>query len=64
MNNIYLGIAGIVSHDENTTKNYNELLEKLGTEGMLMQFERWVNAEELEQVIQFTKDNLMHNKIK
>lgn len=64
MSKIYLGIAGIVSHDEDTNVEYNKLLAVLGTEGMLMQFERWSDTDTIRQVIEFAKDNLFENDIK
>jgi hypothetical protein len=64
MSKIYLGIAGIVSHDEDTTAEYNKLLKVLGTEGMLMQFERWADTDTIKEVIEFAKDNLFENDIK
>lgn len=64
MDKTYLGIAGIVSHDEDTNVEYNKLLAVLGTEGMLMQFERWSDTDTIRQVIEFAKDNLFENDIK
>ena len=54
----YLGISGVVSHDKKDVEEYNKLLNLMGAEGMLIQFERWVDAEQLSEIIQFTKDNL------
>lgn len=56
-----LGISGIVSHSEQDTTSYNKLLKILGTEGMLMQFERWMDADQLSEIIQFAIDNLNEN---
>jgi|LakMenEpi03Aug12_release.lakeMendotaPanAssembly.Ray.scaffolds.fasta_scaffold1488062_2 hypothetical protein len=64
MSKIYLGIAGIVSHDEHTTTEYNKLLKVLGTEGMLMQFERWADTDTIREIIEYAKDNLFENNIK
>lgn len=59
-----LGVAGVSSHTEKNVNEYNKLLNILGVEGMLIQFERWIDEEELEQIIQFAKDNLRENGIK
>lgn len=59
----YLGISGVVSHDDKDAKEYNTLLELLGTEGMLIQFERWIDGNDLSEIIKFTKDNLYENGI-
>jgi len=64
MSKIYLGVAGIISHDEDTNAEYNKLLEVLGAEGMLMQFERWADTETIREVIEFAKENLFENDIK
>lgn len=56
-----LGIAGIISHNEQDTHEYNNLLQTIGVDGMLMQFERWIDAEQLSDIIQFAKDNLKEN---
>lgn len=58
-----LGIAGIVSHDQLDTQEYNRLLGVLGMEGMLMVFERWMDAEDLKSVISSAKDTLTDNGI-
>lgn len=58
-----LGIAGIVSHDQCDTQEYNRLLKVLGVEGMLMVFERWMDADDLKDVISSAKDTLTENGI-
>lgn len=64
MSETYLGIAGIVSHDPDTNAEYNKLLEAIGPEGMLIQFERWADTDTIKEVIEFAKDNLFENDIK
>lgn len=59
----YLGISGMVSHNDKDVKEYNILLELLGTEGMLIQFERWIDGNDLSEIIKFTKDTLYENGI-
>ena len=59
----YLGISGVVSHDDKDAKEYNKLLTILGTEGMLMQFERWIDGKGLSEIIEFAKDNLYESGI-
>jgi len=54
----YLGIAGMASHDKKDVEEYNKLLALLGSEGMLIQFERWIDGEQLSEIIEFVKDNL------
>ncbi len=54
----YLGISGVSSHDKKDVEEYNKLLDFLGTEGMLIQFERWIDGEQLSEIIEFVKDNL------
>jgi hypothetical protein len=59
-----LGIAGITSHDQEKTLKYNNLLKYIGTEGMLINFERFIDEGELEQIIVQVEDNLLENNIK
>ena len=59
-----LGIAGITSHDQEKTLKYNKLLKYIGTEGMLINFERFIDEKELEQIIVQVEDNLLENNIK
>lgn len=59
-----LGIAGITSHDQEKTLKYNKLLKYIGTEGMLINFERFIDEGELEQIIVQVEDNLLENNIK
>jgi pterin-4a-carbinolamine dehydratase len=62
-NSDYLGIAGKVGHDPEIVRKYNALLQKLGTEGMLLQFERWSCDEDIESLIKDIESNLFENKI-
>jgi len=59
-----LGISGIVSHDPVLTQKYNQLLRLIGTEGMLTQFERFIDHEELDGLITQVEENLLENNIK
>jgi len=58
-----LGVAGIVSHDQLDTQEYNRLLKVLGVDGMLTVFERWMNAEDLKSIVSSAKDTLADNGI-
>lgn len=58
-----LGLAGIVSHDQEKVVNYNKLLKYIGTEGMLIQFERFINDRDLAEIISQTENNLLENNI-
>lgn len=58
-----LGIAGIVSHDQEKVNKYNKLLRYIGTEGMLIQFERFMDERDLDEIISQTEDNLFENNI-
>ena len=58
-----LGIAGIVSFDQQRTMKYNKLLKYIGTEGMLIQFERFIDERDLDEIISQTEDNLLENNI-
>ena len=49
----YMGISGKVSHDQELTKQYNALLQKLGTEGMLVLIERWMDDSDLQSIIAY-----------
>lgn len=49
----YMGISGKVSHDPELTKKYNALLQQLGTEGMLVLIERWMDDEDLNSIIKY-----------
>jgi hypothetical protein len=49
----YMGISGKVSHDPQLAKQYNALLEKLGTEGMLVLIERWMDDSDLQSIIAY-----------
>jgi hypothetical protein len=58
-----LGLAGIVSHDKEKTSKYNKLLQYIGSEGMLIQFERFMDDRDLDEIISQTEDNLLENNI-
>jgi hypothetical protein len=60
-NETYLGVSGKVNHTPALTKDYNDLFEILGESGMLTQFERFIDEEELVELIQFIKHNLKEN---
>ena len=51
----YLGLAGIVSHNDADTIEYNRLLDKYKAEGMLTFFERWIDGEQLECYLSYVK---------
>jgi hypothetical protein len=59
----YLGLSGIVSLDKDDTIKYNQLLKKIGTEGMLIQFERFLNDGMLSDLIAQVEDNLLENNV-
>ena len=59
----YLGLAGIVSHSQENTNKYNKLLSLLGSDGMTIQFERFLNDELLNDFISHIEDNLYENNI-
>ena len=60
----YLGLAGIVSHSKTNVDKYNRLLSLLGSDGMTIQFERFLNDELLTAFISHIEDNLVENNIK
>lgn len=49
----YMGISGKVSHDPQLTKAYNAILHKIGTEGMLVLIERWMDDSDLQSIIAY-----------
>jgi hypothetical protein len=53
----YMGISGKVSHSPQLTTAYNNLLEQLGTEGMLILIERWMDDNDIESIIQYNENN-------
>lgn len=57
MNTQSLGVAGIVTHDKKLTEEYNELLNKIGVENMLIEFERYIDHENLVDLINQIKEN-------
>lgn len=60
---VYLGISGVVSHDQSDAQDYNRLLKVLGAEGMLMVFERWMDGRDLKDIISSANDTLHENGI-
>ncbi len=58
-----MGISGIVSHPQELADKYNKLLDQIGMEGMLMEFERFIDTQELIDIISQTEDNLIQNGI-
>lgn len=62
-NEIYLGVSGKVTHTQASASKYNSLLERIGEGGMLTQFERFIDEEELIDFIKFIEDNLQENNI-
>lgn len=62
-NAIYLGVSGKVNHTQASTSKYNNLLERIGEGGMLTQFERFIDEEELIDFIKFIEGNLQENNI-
>ena len=59
----YLGLSGVISHTESNVDKYNKLLSLLGSDGMTMQFERFVNDEMLTDFISHIEDNLYENQM-
>lgn len=53
-----LGVSGVISHDKYDTFRYNALLELLGTTSMLGQVERWIDAKQIDSLIQHIEDYL------
>ena len=58
-----LGLAMVVHHPNDVTTKYNALLKQIGVEGMLIQFERFLNSQEMADLIVQVEDNLMENGI-
>ena len=54
----------MVSHDPQKVDKYNKLLDLIGVEGMLIQFERFIDDEELSDIITQIEDNLYKCGIK
>lgn len=59
----YLGLSGIGSFSQKNTEKYNKLLSILGSEGMLIQFERWMDENDLKSIIESIENNLEENDI-
>ena len=58
-----MGISGIVSHPQELADKYNTLLDQIGMENMLIEFERFIDTQELIDIIRQTEDNLLQNGI-
>jgi hypothetical protein len=58
MKQVYLGVSGVVSLDPSLSIKYNSLLALIGTDGMLVQFERFINDNELSDLIIQIEENL------
>jgi hypothetical protein len=58
-----LGLAMLVSHEEEITHKYNRLLNQIGVEGMLMQMERFLDHEGFVDLINQVEGNLLENGI-
>ncbi len=58
MKQVYLGVSGVVSLDSSLSIKYNSLLTLIGTEGMLVQFERFIDDNELSDLIIQIEENL------
>jgi hypothetical protein len=63
VSNEYLGMTGAIGFDKTLTEKYNKLLDKIGTDGMLEQFERFIDEGELKDLISQAEDNLLENDI-
>lgn len=59
----YLGLSGIGSFSQKNTEKYNKLLSILGSEGMLIQLERWMDENDLKSIIESIENNLDENDI-
>ena len=59
----YLGLSGIGSFSQKNTEKYNKLLSILGSEGMLIQLERWMDENDLKSIIESIENNLEENDI-
>lgn len=62
MDKTYLGLASKVGHDEKLTKQYNELLDKIGADGMLMMWERWADDNDIQSMISDYLENYNFNE--
>ena len=63
MNQVYLGVSGVVSLDPVKAETNNKLLNYLGVEGMLSQFERLIDDGDLADLINQIDENLYSNGI-
>ena len=63
MNQVYLGVSGVVTLDPVKAETYNKLLNYLGVEGMLTQFERLIDDGDLADLINHVDENLYSNGI-
>lgn len=58
-----LGLGGLSGHSPELVNKYDKLLVLLGVDGMLLQFERFVDDEDLKGLIRSVEDNLFENGI-
>ena len=59
----YLGISNKVNHENELTIKYNKLLDLIGIEGMLIQFERFIDDQDLKDLLKQIECNLSENNI-
>jgi hypothetical protein len=58
-----LGVSGIVNYPTDIVRKYNALLHQIGADGMLLQVERFLDLEEITDLITSIEDNLIENCI-
>ena len=59
----YLGISGKANIKRELAVRYNELFNHLGSEEMLIMWERWADEQDIEGMIEHTEDILKENNI-
>jgi hypothetical protein len=62
MKQVYLGLSGVASLDQSLSIKYNSLLAHIGTEEMLIQFERFIDDNELADLINQIEENIKLKK--
>ena len=60
----YLGVSGKVNMDRDLSIRYNEILNRIGSEEMLIMWERWADEQDIRGMIEHTEDILFENGIK
>ena len=60
---LYLGLSGLANRPQEMAKKYNNLLNFLGPELMLIEFERFIDNEEFNDLISQIEDTLFENDI-